>query len=121
MGADAVTKVSDPSTAVRCKHSVPGGLTGPSERAEVLVWHAWTRCQSLANPSSELYSHIGETPIRLDRLTERSARGSKRWGTPPELIAAGDSGHPVVGGLTGEDRVHVVQRPEAHRLAGLDG
>jgi hypothetical protein len=32
----------------------------------------WTRCQSAANPSTEEYSHMGETPMRLAKETERS-------------------------------------------------
>src|SRR6516164_7274840 len=79
-----------------------------------------TRCQSLANPSSQLYSHIGETPTRLGRVTERSVSGSKRWGTTPELIACSYSGYPVARGAPGEHRVHVVQGAKPHRLARLD-
>src|SRR5579871_4948004 len=38
----------------------------------------WTRCQSLAKPSSLEYWHIGETAIRLRRTTPRMEMGSKR-------------------------------------------
>src|ERR1019366_6500972 len=31
-----------------------------------------TRCQSVANPSTDEYWHIGETPMRLAKSTERS-------------------------------------------------
>jgi hypothetical protein len=35
-------------------------------------------CQSLAKPSSAEYWHIGETPMRLANVTERSWNGEKR-------------------------------------------
>ena len=38
----------------------------------------WTRCQSLAKPSSQEYSHIGETTMRLESVTEPICRGEKR-------------------------------------------
>jgi len=38
-----------------------------------------TRCQSLAKPSIEEYSHMGETAILLGRVRLRSLRGEKRW------------------------------------------
>ena len=38
----------------------------------------WTRCQSLAKPSSEEYWHMGETPMRFGKVTERSWKGLKR-------------------------------------------
>src|SRR5205814_3397768 len=37
-----------------------------------------TRCQSFANPSSDEYSHIGETPMRFGNTTDRSLKGEKR-------------------------------------------
>src|SRR5262252_7335170 len=40
----------------------------------------WTRCQSLENPSTLEYSHIGETTMRLESVSERKAIGSKRCG-----------------------------------------
>ena len=39
-----------------------------------------TRCQSLAKPSVALYWHIGDTPMRLRRVTERSESGSNKCG-----------------------------------------
>lgn len=39
----------------------------------------WTRCQSLAKPSVEEYSHMGETAMRLGRVKPRSFKGAKRW------------------------------------------
>ncbi len=68
------------STAVASTITSPAPPTAREPR--------WTRCQSLAKPSSELYSHIGETPMRLGRVTERSASGSKRWGTASTYSAA---------------------------------
>src|SRR6266481_883666 len=38
----------------------------------------WTRCQSLAKPSTLEYSHIGETNTRLPNFTSRIASGSNR-------------------------------------------
>jgi acyl carrier protein phosphodiesterase len=35
-------------------------------------------CQSLAKPSCAEYWHMGETPMRLANVTERSLKGSKR-------------------------------------------
>ena len=40
----------------------------------------WTRCQSLASPSSEEYWHIGETKMRFGKVTPRSVSGSNRPG-----------------------------------------
>src|SRR5262249_13332702 len=40
----------------------------------------WTRCQSFENPSTLEYSHIGETTIRFDSVSERKAIGSNRCG-----------------------------------------
>jgi hypothetical protein len=34
-----------------------------------------TRCQSFATPSSELYSHMGETPMRLRSVTDLMVSG----------------------------------------------
>src|ERR1700692_4501300 len=39
----------------------------------------WTKCQSLANPSTEEYSHIGETAMRCGSVRLRSFSGEKRW------------------------------------------
>ncbi len=38
----------------------------------------WTTCQSFANPSSEEYSHIGDTTMRLRRVTSRSVKAENR-------------------------------------------
>jgi hypothetical protein len=38
----------------------------------------WTRCQSLANPLVLEYSHLGETTMRLGRVTFRIGRGSNK-------------------------------------------
>jgi hypothetical protein len=40
----------------------------------------WTRCQSLANPSSLEYSHIGDTAMRFRIATLRMVSGEKRCG-----------------------------------------
>ena len=40
----------------------------------------WTRCHSVAKPSSHEYWHMGETPMRLGNSSERSLRGeNRRW------------------------------------------
>jgi len=39
-----------------------------------------TRCQSVALPSSELYWHIGDTPMRFRMVTPRSVNGSNKFG-----------------------------------------
>src|ERR1700724_3197693 len=39
----------------------------------------WTKCQSLAKSSREVYSHMGETAMRLGRVRLRSLSGAKRW------------------------------------------
>src|SRR3954454_11081718 len=43
----------------------------------------WTKCQSLEKPSTLEYWHIGDTTMRLDRVTERRLNGSKRCGIDP--------------------------------------
>ncbi len=47
-----------------------------------------TRCQSVANPSSLEYWHIGDTRMRLRSGTSRNGSGSKRVGTSV-LLAVG--------------------------------
>ena len=39
----------------------------------------WTSCQSSARPSVELYWHMGETAMRLGKVTLRWVSGEKRW------------------------------------------
>ena len=38
----------------------------------------WTRCQSFARPFSDEYWHIGETPTRFGKVTERREKDVKR-------------------------------------------
>ena len=38
----------------------------------------WTKCQSLASPSSAEYWHIGETAIRLRKVVPSIIKGLKR-------------------------------------------
>src|SRR5262245_8344719 len=40
----------------------------------------WTTCQSFENPSTLEYSHIGETTMRLESVSERKEIGSNRCG-----------------------------------------
>ena len=42
------------------------------------IWPQWIRCQSVAQPCSAEYWHIGETTIRLRSATPRSVMGSNR-------------------------------------------
>src|SRR5580658_8154298 len=37
-----------------------------------------TRCQSVATPSSDEYSHMGETPMRLRNVTDLMASGENK-------------------------------------------
>ena len=60
------------STAVASMQTSPAPPTARLPRC--------TRCQSLANPSSEEYWHIGETAIRLRKVTSRMASGVIRCG-----------------------------------------
>src|SRR5262245_21282903 len=39
----------------------------------------WTRCHSVARPSWQEYWHMGETAMRLARVTSRSGRGVNRF------------------------------------------
>src|SRR5215467_8074800 len=57
------------STAVASTHS---SAAPPSAR-----WPRWIRCQSLAEPSSAEYWHIGETMIRFRSVRPRSWKGEK--------------------------------------------
>src|ERR1035441_4406706 len=47
-----------------------------------------TRCQSVANPSSEEYWHMGETAIRLRKAISRMASGAIKFATGGELIVS---------------------------------
>src|SRR5215470_6383181 len=55
------------STAVASTHR---SAAPPSAR-----WPRWIRCQSLADPSSAEYWHIGETMIRFRSVRPRSWKG----------------------------------------------
>ena len=55
----------------------PSGVTAEASRVTrpAPPWARaprWTRCQSVAKPSSEEYWHMGETPMRFAKETERS-------------------------------------------------
>ena len=54
----------------------------------------WTRCQSLAKPSVEEYSHMGETAMRLGMVRARRVRGAKRrfWDSVGRLLRIGFPG-----------------------------
>src|SRR3954470_10749524 len=58
------------STAVASLHSIPAPDSASEPR--------WTMCHSLAWPSCEEYWHIGDTTIRLERVTPRSVMGENR-------------------------------------------
>ncbi len=58
----------------------PGRLDDDEPRRQ--LWLSMPRCsmcQSLAQPSSALYWHIGEMTMRLARVRPRSAIGLKSW------------------------------------------
>src|SRR5271157_5864958 len=46
----------------------------------------WTRCQAVACPSVLLYWHIGDTPIRLRRVTPRILSGEKSGAAIPASL-----------------------------------
>src|SRR5712691_3136442 len=50
-----------------------------------------TRCQSWANPSSLEYSHMGETAMRLRRVTPRIVSGEKRFGSAVIFLSMNDA------------------------------
>ncbi len=49
-------------------------IAAPDSASELM----WVKCQSVAEPSSAEYWHIGETMMRLDRVRPRSVIGEKR-------------------------------------------
>src|SRR5438270_10535655 len=51
-------------------------ITSPAQPSEKLP--RCIRCQSLAEPLSELYWHIGDTTTRLGRVRPRSVMGENR-------------------------------------------
>src|SRR6266581_5903111 len=51
-------------------------MTSPAQPSEKLP--RCIRCQSLAEPLSELYWHIGDTTTRLGRVRPRSVMGENR-------------------------------------------
>src|SRR3954467_10657213 len=44
---------------------------------DISSWPQWTRCQSVAQPSTAEYWHIGDTTTRLERVSSRKRSGSK--------------------------------------------
>src|ERR1700741_4732541 len=74
----------------------------------------WTRCQSLANPSSHEYWHIGETAMRLRKTISRMASGVKRLGASIYFFVARERAsdaevwHPA-GAENGRDPGHRVR------------
>ena len=62
--------VRPPVTAVASQITNPAPPTAREPR--------WTKCQSFAMPSSEEYMHIGETPMRLRRVTSLSRNSLNR-------------------------------------------
>src|SRR5438477_2923806 len=58
------------STAVASTNTAPAPPTARDPR--------WTRCQSVARPPGELYWHMGETPMRLRKVTSRRRSGENR-------------------------------------------
>jgi len=85
------------STAVASAMTKPAPPTARDPR--------WTRCQSVTNPSSELYWHIGLTPTRLRNVTPLIVYGSKRcdigwWST---FCLLNESYNNCLDGLTGDN------------------
>src|SRR5260221_4818663 len=52
----------------------------------------WTKCQSFGRPSCEEYWHIGDTQMRLRKVTERRDRGTKSWAMAGEHSQNGERG-----------------------------
>ena len=68
------------STAVASMQTSPAPPTARLPRC--------TRCQSLANPSSEEYWHMGETAIRLRKVTLRISSGVIKLAAGCEFIVS---------------------------------
>src|SRR6478672_1696745 len=49
---------------------------------DISSWPQWTRCQSVAQPSTAEYWHIGDTTTRLGSVSSRSRSGSNRLARP---------------------------------------
>src|SRR6476620_2784305 len=45
---------------------------------DISSWPQWTRCQSVAQPSTAEYWHIGDTTMRFGSVSSRSVSGSNR-------------------------------------------
>jgi hypothetical protein len=45
-----------------------------------------TKCQSVAAPSTEEYWHMGDTPMRLRKVTDLMVKGSNKWGGLLECV-----------------------------------
>src|ERR1700761_3950710 len=56
--------------------SVISHITRPAQPSDILP--RCIRCQSLAEPLSELYWHIGDTTTRLGRVSPRKVMGENR-------------------------------------------
>src|SRR5579863_6455368 len=56
--------------------SVISHITRPAQPSDILP--RCIRCQSFAEPLSELYWHIGETTTRLGRVSPRNVMGENR-------------------------------------------
>src|ERR1700722_15632149 len=87
------------STAVASRTNTPA----PDSDSEPRCW----RCQSVAEPSTALYWHIGETAMRFARVT------------PPSVIGA-NKGEAVIECLSqDQDRTSIRSRPPqgSHRSA----
>ena len=56
--------------------AVASAMTNPAPPAARAP--RWTKCQSVATPSSEEYMHIGETPTRFRKVIDLIVSGSKR-------------------------------------------
>src|SRR3546814_14829487 len=79
----------------------------------------WARCQSVALPFSALYSHIGETTMRLGKVRPRSEIGEKSWlvmtarrlwmdrGTSPSYGGKGRVGNPRLGEALGAEETEI--------------
>src|SRR5436190_11312004 len=95
---------------------------------DISSWPQWTRCQSVAQPSTAEYWHIGDTTTRLGSVSSRNRSGSNRL--VRAAVRAGSVGgnggfanargfaqrFDLVGGFPGEFRLVAAEMTVGRRL-----
>ena len=74
----------------------------------------WTRCQSVANPSTEEYWHMGETAMRLRKVTSRTVSGVNRFMSVPRRSLSHANQFPIPPGEEGVGLGDLFRRKMAH-------